>query len=194
MSAAGSRYLGVLCKRGHDAGGGSLRSRGGSCVECMRMANASWRALHPTAGAESARRYRTRHRERAIAKGIKWNKANRAKTRESERQRYKANPRYFKEKNARCFKKHPELKIYHNLLRRERLRNAVPKWANKFFIREAYDIAQRRTRLFGSPWHVDHIVPLKSKVVCGLHVHNNLRVIPAKVNMEKKNLYWPDMP
>ena len=72
--------------------------------------------------------------------------------------------------------------------------NATPKWANHFVIEEAYDLAQRRTKATGFKWHVDHIVPLQSTFVCGLHVENNLRVIPAVVNVEKSNRHWPDMP
>jgi hypothetical protein len=77
--------------------------------------------------------------------------------------------------------------------RRARKMNATPKWANKFFIDEIYHLAKLRTKMLGSEWHVDHIVPLKSKRVCGLHVENNLRVIPATQNLEKHNSHWPDM-
>lgn len=71
---------------------------------------------------------------------------------------------------------------------------AVPKWANQFFIMEIYDLARLRTKVMGFKWHVDHIVPLKHPLVCGLHTEHNLRVIPAIDNMRKNNRYWPDMP
>ena len=78
-------------------------------------------------------------------------------------------------------------------------RNAVPKWANMFFLEEAYELAKLRTALHGFIWHVDHTVPLIGKiegahVVCGLHTESNIRVIPGKENMRKGNRYWPDMP
>ena len=72
--------------------------------------------------------------------------------------------------------------------------NATPKWANDFFIKEIYHLARLRTKMLGYQWHVDHIVPLRSKQVCGLHVENNLQVIPARENLSKHNTYWPNMP
>lgn len=60
--------------------------------------------------------------------------------------------------------------------------------------REAHDLAQRRTRIFGFEWHVDHIVPLQSDLVCGLHNEWNLAVITGSENSKKRNFYWPEMP
>lgn len=66
---------------------------------------------------------------------------------------------------------------------------ATPTWANLFFIEEAYLLANLRTKLFGFSWHVDHIIPLQGKLICGLHVEDNLQVIPAIENQRKNNSF-----
>jgi hypothetical protein len=67
--------------------------------------------------------------------------------------------------------------------------HAMPAWANHFFMEEAYSLARLRSRVTGFEWHVDHEIPLRSKSACGLHTHDNLRVIPAIDNMRKGNRY-----
>ena len=78
--------------------------------------------------------------------------------------------------------------------RRAMKAQACPAWANKFFIEEIYDLARLRTQYTGVRHEVDHIVPLKSSLVCGLHVEHNLQVIPAIENRKKHNRTWPGMP
>lgn len=95
---------------------------------------------------------------------------------------------------ARWARANPGKVYVHCVAYRARKKNAFPKWANKFFIEEAYDLARRRSAATGIEWDVDHIVTLKSPLVCGLHVEHNLRVIPAVLNQQKKNRWWPDMP
>lgn len=78
--------------------------------------------------------------------------------------------------------------------RRSMIKRATPAWANSFFMQEALRLARLRTKMFGFKWSVDHIVPIQSQIVCGLHVQNNLQVIPLRDNILKRSHMWPDMP
>ena len=76
-----------------------------------------------------------------------------------------------------------------------RKKNRIPKWVDKdhmWLIKEVYELAQIRTKQFGFPWHVDHIIPLQGELVSGLHVIENLQVIPGVENIKKKNKYEID--
>lgn len=77
--------------------------------------------------------------------------------------------------------------------RRARKNQAIPSWSNDefnlFVISEAYSLSKLRKDLTGIDWHVDHIIPLKNDLVCGLHVWNNLQVITSFDNIKKSNTY-----
>jgi hypothetical protein len=68
--------------------------------------------------------------------------------------------------------------------------NATPAWLTKedhVQIQELYEIAQAFKLYTGQQYHVDHIVPLQGKNVCGLHVPWNLQVLEASENIRKSN-------
>ena len=74
--------------------------------------------------------------------------------------------------------------------RKKVIRQRTPKWITddgKWIIKEAYELAALRTKIFGFSWHVDHVIPLQGKNVSGLHVPENLMVIPGIENIKKKN-------
>jgi hypothetical protein len=70
--------------------------------------------------------------------------------------------------------------------------NANVAWADPAKIKAIYVEAGQRNA-GGEDVHVDHIVPLKHDLVCGLHVEANLEIVPATLNRTKRNRHWPDM-
>jgi hypothetical protein len=123
---------------------------------------------------------------------------------------YKANPEKAKERRLKTYERTREKhlaqkKIYRQTNRAKvnalgkaykvRKKNRIPAWVDKdhmWLIKEAYELAQLRTKHFGFSWHVDHIVPLQGELVSGLHVIENLQVIPGVENIKKKNKFEID--
>ena len=188
----------------------------GVCVTCHVEDAAIWRKNNKERHAEILKKSKLKNRAKAYITAKKWKSNNPEKVAEYNR---KGTKRYYeknKEKrkayhrelywsdieNSRLKQRVKERKHRPQGLARTRFRQAMklratPKWANKFIMEEAYDLASRRSKINCGgvkKWHVDHIVPLRSKIVCGLHVHNNLQVIPSAENMSKGNRHWPDMP
>jgi len=120
-----------------------------------------------------------------------YNEANKEKNKASKRVWYEAN----KEKMKAYYEVNKEkMKAYHRQYtknnkglnnsysskKRANKIKATPSWANLEKIKEIYKNCPEG-------YHVDHIYPLRSKYVCGLHVENNLQYLTAKENMEKSN-------
>lgn len=82
--------------------------------------------------------------------------------------------------------------INHANARRIKKLRATPKWYNADECRLVYEAAQLLTNNTGISHHVDHIIPIVSHLVCGLHCVDNLQILPASENLEKSNKFSVD--
>ena len=151
--------------------GGSQRDTSGHCIPCARSWRAAWAKANPD-------------KER-ISKAKYWRKY------------YAENSEKLRARTAKTAKDNPAYFAMHASKRRANQKSAIPLWFSELddlITKEAFDLRKQRGNATGFKWHVDHIVPLQSKLVCGLHIGCNIQVIPAIGNHQKSNLFWPDMP
>ena len=94
------------------------------------------------------------------------------------------------EKSNRYLPEFKAKKCSREAKRRSYKLQATPAWLSQkqlSEIDEFYWLAQDLKAVSGQVYHVDHIVPLKGKLVCGLHVPWNLQILPSEINLSKSN-------
>lgn len=69
-------------------------------------------------------------------------------------------------------------------------KGAVPIWyseLDKFILEEMYYMCTQRKAATGIEHEIDHIIPLNSDIVCGLHWHKNWQILTEADNRQKSN-------
>lgn len=98
----------------------------------------------------------------------------------------------YNKKRREYYSKNKHVYLSNVARRRAYLLNATPAWLSdkhKRDINTIYKVCAKVSERTGKQHHVDHIVPLKGKSVCGLHVPWNLSIIPAPMNLQKGNTH-----
>jgi len=140
--------------------------------------NREWRKNNKLKVKAQNARYREKNRESLNEKCREYSRTNRESINATKRAYKKKNPVVHRESRMRRYAQ----KI-----------KAVPPWFDRVQVKAFYIHARFMTEQTGVPHEVDHIVPLRSEFVCGLHCHQNLQVITQAENRKKNNRYWPDM-
>lgn len=179
-----SRYFtGLPCRNGHIA---ERLVSNATCLDCQLATNVRGRQRDPERfrrySRETGQRFKEAHPgySAAIArKHAHKRAAYRAAWVRANRDRVLAAKRRWKARNAAWAAAWARK-------RAARLHRATPWWLSPeqhAQMEAVYVEASRR----GPDWHVDHIIPLNGKTVCGLHVPWNLQLLPAVENMRKGN-------
>lgn len=127
------------------------------------------------------------NKEKCIAKAIAYRKKNKETLAKYYSARYLANRQKYAELRRQWRRNNPGATAAHVRAQQARKIRATPKWANHEAIKRIYDAASLMTRLTGTRWVVDHIYPLKSPLVCGLHTEANLQILTREENSRKHN-------
>jgi len=137
--------------------------------------------------------YRIKNKDTLINKTQNWRINNPDKYKKSYEDYYIHNKNRLLKLNQNWKIKHRSKATAIEAKRRATKIQATPRWLTIEDIQqieELYEITQAFKLYTGQEYHVDHIVPLQGKNVCGLHVPWNLQVIEAKENLSKSNKFY----
>lgn len=148
--------------------------RNAKCRECMSANGKAW--------------YK-KNKEHKNAKSKEWHEANKEQHNATNAEWQRENKDAVKKIQRRYIKNNPDKNLANSIRYRAAKYQRTPAWADNAKIEAFYTEAKRLEQETGIEYHVDHIIPLKGKLVSGLHVENNLQVIPANENLSKSNRY-----
>ena len=150
------------------------------CKTCHKAKSRAWKESNPDRSREISRASKTKARlensDHINAQRRRWNEENPEKARESLRMAVKKWSRNNRDQMNAAGAKRKATKL-----------QATPAWMNPEKVAEFYFAADFLGMVTGEWHHVDHVVPLQSEVVCGLHWEGNLQVLTAAENLKKSN-------
>jgi hypothetical protein len=157
------------------------------CAAAYRAANreaiseyaAAWRTVNPEYNAA----YYAENKEAISEQQAAYRAANKEVISEKGAAYYAANREAISEYKSAWAKANRGKRNSAHARRRAAKKQATPAWLTAEQLKQIEAIYKACPKGF----HVDHIVPLTSDIVCGLHVPWNLQILPASENIRKGN-------
>lgn len=185
MATGALRYFtGKACPHGHVC---ERYVKTMQCVECVVGYAAKWKAENP-AGIKAIQRRSNARRDPQTVKTAKAasQKRNRASANKRQQRYVEANRSKVNAASMKWAKANPAMGAAKTRRRQADQLQRTPAWADNDAILVKYKLAAAFREL-GLPYEVDHEIPLRGKLVSGLHVHDNLQIINATRNKQKSN-------
>ena len=179
-------FTGEPCKNGHVA----ERKIGGDCRECASSWGRRYYAANKETMQESARKNYYANQEARVAQVALYRNAKKSFIKERRKEEF-GSDEYRHQRKAYMQEyrdRFPEKIAQNRLKRRYQQAQATPSWYGEldaFVMQEAYALAKEREETTGIKWEVDHLIPLRAKLACGLHSANNVQVVPQRINRYK---------
>ncbi len=174
--------------------------------EKLNQKNKEWRKENIERDREAKKLYAQKNKEKIAECQAKWRKENKETVLEYRKEYYAANKAEVIAKAADWKSKNPEKakeilrkykttekgKLSKNAARNERRSRTKQASLGRYSakeIRELYKTCAQLNKNSNIKFEVDHIVPIMHPNVCGLHVIQNLQIIPSDVNRKKTNKF-----
>jgi hypothetical protein len=160
------------------------------CKSCEKLRHAKTYLENREKVSSKRKQYCENHKEEKALYDKEYRLNNIDKIKVQNKNSYEKNKQKVLERSKVWKKNNPASVLAKNSRSRAKKFSATPSWLtkdHKTFIEIQYQMAAFLTEQFGIKFHVDHIDPLKSEYLSGLHVPWNLQVIPAADNIRKSN-------
>jgi hypothetical protein len=148
------------------------------CRECHKEYLKEWNLKNIDRKREMDAAWRAANIDRKLANDAAWRAANPERVKQNGKNAY---ARRTKKDNYERLARWRKENYGKYAAQWKRMKQATPAWADRDLMELVYEEAKHRGL------EVDHIIPLKGKHVCGLHVYNNTQLLTRTQNATKSN-------
>lgn len=185
------RFVGDVCPR-HVENNGLRYTANNACTTCALDRVKAYQERNRELIKQRTKDYYHANKEVCLTRTKQWVEKNKEYRSAQKREHAQRNAETISAKYKKYYEEN-----YSRMLAKRNKQHAdkllrTPKWLTKddhWIIEQAYELAALRTKLFGFPWHVDHVLPLRGKHISGFHTPANLQVIPGAENLRKTNKF-----